>query len=541
MNSRWVAPGAVVVVTLAAFLPTLGNGFASWDDALNFLDNPHYRGLGPAQLHWMFTTFHAGHYIPLTWLSLGLDYLLWGMDPAGYHLTSLLLHAATALAFYFLALRLFRLALPSATSPAALRWGAALAALLFAVHPLRVESVASATERRDVLSGLFYVLALLCYVKAAASAAPARLRPHVSWLARLRLRLPPHVSWSARLRLRLPPLWYGLSLACFAAALLSKSIVVTLPVTLLVLDVYPLRRLGGAAGWRAPRPWLEKLPFFALSAVTAVAAFKALLPLGNTKSLQDMPVMLRLLVSVYGLLFYLQKTLLPLDLSPLYPLSFQVTWLQFGVLIAGACLAWACRRRLPAFTAAAFVYVVTVAPVIGIFQNGPQAAADRYTYLACLGWAALIGGALAHWWPRRGILVPVAAVWLAALAILTWQQTSLWKDSVSLWSQAAVVTPGMRAAHFKLAQAHAQDGRIAEAIGAYREAMRLSGPNAPWGHLAVARLLEQAGLDEAAGAEYAEALREDPTYPAACEGLMRLLKRHGGQAEAPASCLRRGS
>jgi tetratricopeptide (TPR) repeat protein len=254
-----------------------------------------------------------------------------------------------------------------------------------------------------------------------------------------------------------------------------------------------------------------------------------------------MPVTLRLLVSIYGLLFYLRKTLLPLDLSPLYPLSFQVTWLQFGLLIAGACLAWACRRRLPAFTAAAVVYVVTVAPVIGIFQNGPQAAADRYTYLACLGWAALIGGALAHWWQRRGILVPVAAAWLAALAILTWQQTSLWKDSVSLWSQAAAVTPGMRAAHFKVAQAHEQDGRIAEAIGAYREAMRLSGPTAPWGHLAVARLLEQAGLDEAARAEYAEALREDPTYPGACDGMMRLLERHGGQAEAPAPCMRRGS
>ena len=167
----------------------------------------------------------------------------------------------------------------------------------------------------------------------------------------------------------------------------------------------------------------------------------ALLPLGNTQSLQDMPLLLRLLVSVHGLLFYLQKTLLPLYLSPLYPLSFQVTWIQLGMLIAGAGFAWACRRRWPAFTAAALVYVVTVAPVIGIFQNGPQAAADRYTYLACLGWALLAGGALARWWPQRRILAPVAAAWLAALAFLTWQQTSLWRDPISLWSQAAVVSP----------------------------------------------------------------------------------------------------
>jgi protein O-mannosyl-transferase len=515
--SRWLPPIAVIALTLVAFLPVLDNGFIpNWDDRTNFLDNPYYRGLGAAQLRWMFTTFHAGHYIPLTWLSLGLDYLLWGLNPAGYHLSSLLLHAATALAFYFLALRLLRAALPPATSSAALRWGAAVAALVFAVHPLRVESVASATERRDVLSGLFYVLALLCYVKAAtasAETAPARLEPR----------------------------WYALALASFAAALLSKSIVVTLPVTLLVLDVYPLRRLGGTAGWRAPRPWLDKLPFFALSAITAIVAFEALLPLGNTKSLQDMPVMLRLLVSAYGLLFYLQKTVLPLDLSPLYPLSFQVTWLQFGVLIGGACLAWACRRRVPALTAAAIVYVVTVAPVIGIFQNGPQAAADRYTYLPCLGWAALAGGAVAHWWPRRAIVMPVVAAWLVTLAFLTWQQTSLWKDPVSLWSQAAAVTPTMRAAHFKIAQAHAQAGRIAEAIAAYREAIRLSGSRAPWGHVAIARLLEQAGLDDAARAEYAEALREDPSYQEACDGLVQMGRRRGGQALAPPSCAQRGS
>jgi len=511
--SRWLPPGLVVAVTLAAFLPTLGNGFASWDDALNFLDNPHYRGLGPAQLRWMFTTFHAGHYIPLTWLSLGLDYLLWGLHPAGYHLTSLLLHAATALAFYFVSLRLLRLALPPATAPAALHSGAALAALLFAVHPLRVESVASATERRDVLSGLFYVLALLCYLKAVERASAARPHPH----------------------------WYGLTLACFAAALLSKSIAVTLPVTLLVLDVFPLHRLGGSAGWRAPRPWLEKLPFFALSAAAATVAFAALLPLGNTQSLQSMPLHLRLLVSAYGLLFYLRKTLVPLDLSPLYPLSFQVTWPQFGVLISAACFAWICRRRWPAVTAAALVYAITIAPVVGIFQNGPQAAADRYAYLPCLGWAVLIGGAAARWWPSRRILLPVAAVWVTAVAFLTWQQTSLWRNPITLWSQAAVVSPGMRAAHFKLAQAYAVDGRIAEAIGAYREAMRLSGPSAPWGHLAIARLLEQSGLDAGARAEFAAVLREDPTSREACEGIERLSGHHGARGSASPLCPRPGS
>jgi hypothetical protein len=305
-----------------AFLPVLGNGFIpNWDDRTNFLDNPWYRGLGPAQLRWMFTTFHAGHYIPLTWLSLGLDYLLWGLDPAGYHLTSLLLHAATALAFYFLARRLFRLALPPATSPAALRWGAATAALLFAVHPLRVESVAWATERRDVLSGLFYVLALLAYLKMV-EAEPGRRRGL-------------HLA----------------SLALFVCALLSKSITVTLPVTLLVLDVYPLRRLGGPAGWRAPRPWLEKLPFFALSAAAAAVAFAALLPLGNARSVADMGLGIRTFLSVYGLAFYLFTTVAPLDLSPLYPLSVTVTWMHFAVVAGITLVAVLMHRRWPALTA----------------------------------------------------------------------------------------------------------------------------------------------------------------------------------------------
>ena len=426
--SRWLPAAAVIALTLVAFLPVLGNGFIpNWDDALNFLDNPHYRGLGPAQLRWMFTTFHAGHYIPLTWLSLGLDYLLWGLRPGGYHLTSLLLHTATALAFYFVSLRLLRLALPPATTPAALRWGAALAALLFAVHPLRVESVAWATERRDVLSGLFYVLALLCYLKAFDPAPAARLRL---------------------------PLWYGLTLACFAAAVLSKSIAVTLPVTLLVLDVYPLRRLGGPAGWRAPRPWLEKLPFFALSAAVAAVAFLAMLPLGNALSVADMGLGLRVFLSVYGLAFYLFKTVLPLDLSPLYPVFVTITWWHFAVVAGTALVAVLMRRRWPAFTAVWLVYAITLAPVLGFFHNGPQAVADRYSYLACLGWALLAGGAVAWSWSGARVVRAVAAIIVVVLVMLTAQQVRVWRDSVSLWSYAVALEPGNRIARINLGGAH---------------------------------------------------------------------------------------
>src|SRR5213596_1562525 len=231
-------PCADSLVTFIAFLPTLRNQFVDWDDFKNFLDNPYYRGLAWTQLRWMWTT-HLGHYIPLTWMTFGLDYLLWGMNPLGYHLTNLLLHAANAVVFFFVVRRILTLALPSPSEHGyALAVSSGVAALVFAIHPLRVESVAWVTERRDVLSGLFYLVAILLYLRACERGARGRG-------------------------------WYWLSVAVFGCALLSKSMVVNLPVVLLILDVYPLRRLGGALGWwsaRARRVYVEKIPFVLLAA-----------------------------------------------------------------------------------------------------------------------------------------------------------------------------------------------------------------------------------------------------------------------------------
>jgi len=242
--SPWLVPVIVALLTGAAFLPALQNGFV-WDDNNNFLLNPHYRGLGVDELRWMFTAFHLGHYIPLTWLTLGLDYLLWGMDPAGYHLTNILLHMATAVAFYFLTIQLLCLATGSVGEGKAVWVGAAFAALIFAVHPLRVESVVWITERRDVLSGLLYVLTILAYLRAI-----------------------DRVGRGVR--------WYWVSVVLFACALLSKSIAVSVPVVLLILDVYPLRRLGGPVGWwsaSARQAYREKIPFVLLAGVASAVAF----------------------------------------------------------------------------------------------------------------------------------------------------------------------------------------------------------------------------------------------------------------------------
>src|SRR5438093_50901 len=426
---RWLAPLLVALFTLAAFLPALQNQFVDWDDKDNFLDNPHYRALGWTHLRWMWTT-HLGHYIPLTWMTLGLDYLLWGMNPVGYHLTNLLLHAANAVVFFFVVRRLLTRALSSPSERGhALALSAGFASLVFAIHPLRVESVAWATERRDVLSGLFYLLTILMYLR-------------------------------AREREERGRGWYWLSVAVFVLALLSKSMVVNLPIVLLILDVYPLRCLGGVVGWwsaPARRVYVEKIPFVLLAAVASAVALMAQLSHDTMVSVVQLSGLGRLAVSMYGLSFYLWKTVAPVNLSPLYELPLTVNpWappflLSYGLVLAITAIVLALRRRVPGLPAAWLAYVVILLPVLGIFQSGSQIAADRYTYLAGPGWAASSGAGLLFCWRTSGrsktgtlATLPIAGIALCVvvgLGVLTWNQVQVWRDSEQLWSHAAGIDP----------------------------------------------------------------------------------------------------
>ena len=503
--ARWALPALVITLTLVAFIPALHHEFLGWDDAKNYLDNPLCRGLGLRQLAWMFTTFHMGHYIPLTWMTFGLDYLLWGMTPSGYHLTNILFHSATALACYFLGLRLLRAALQE-VAESDLRIGAALAALLFAVHPLRAESVAWITERRDVVSGLFYLLSVIAYLKA--------------------------VDGTDRAR----PRWYWTSVGLFTGGLLSKSIVVSLPVVLLALDVYPLHRLGGARGWRRPSVWLEKVPYVALGAAAAVIGFSALFTLGNTRSLAEMGPLYRAVLSIYGLAFYLWKSVMPFALSPLYPLDATVTWLHFGAAVALLGIAIFMRRRWPAFTVATLVYLVTLLPVLGIFQNGPQAAADRYTYLACLGWVVVLGGLAARRWAGRAVARAVLSIWVLAMLPLTWQQVAVWHDSVTLWSHALALAPENRAAHFNLAGAHEEAGRYAAAVAEYEEVARLSNRFRGRWYITIGWNYEKAKVDRLALAAFRKALTLEPGLSDACEGVTRVARRLGADPGSRPGC-----
>src|SRR5437773_4646515 len=339
---RWLAPLLVALFTLAAFLPTLQNQFVAWDDDKNFLDNPRYRGLGWAHLRWMFTAFHQGHYIPLTWVTFGMDHRLWGMKPVGYHLTNLLLHAANAVVFFFVVRRILTRALRSPSERGhALALSAGFAALVFAIHPLRVESVAWATERRDVLSGLFYLLTILVYLRACERKERGR--------------------W-----------WYWLSVALFGCALLSKSMAVSLPVVLLILNIYPLGRLGGSLGWwseAARRVYAEKIPFVLLAAAVSAIAIVAVSTVPAPASLTQLSVLGRLAVSAYGLSFYLWKMLVPVSLSPLYELGLvnpaaPPFLLSYGVVLALTVITLALRQRVPGLVAAWLVSIVILLPVL---------------------------------------------------------------------------------------------------------------------------------------------------------------------------------
>ena len=452
-------PLALALVTAVVFAPTLRGGFVDWDDPINFLENPYYRGLGWPQLRWMLTASVMGHWIPLTWLTFGADYAVWGMRPFGYHLTNVLLHAASAAVFYLVARRLLGLAMPSA-AVGSLALGAAGAALFFAIHPLRVESVAWITERRDLTSGFFFLLTVLAYLKA-----------HER---------PPDVSAG----------WRGAALAFAALALASKSIVMGLPLVLIILDVYPLRRLGPTLGdWTGARAWpiwREKIPFALLAVGTAAAAFYVQ---RTTGYLTQADPVARIGMLFYNVGFHVWKTFVPLNLAPIYELPLRLHPLEVPYLPSAIAVlaitagAWFFRGRWPAGLAIWAFYLVMLAPVTGIVHTGYHLGADRNTYLPCAGFAILVGAlvvALAEA-PRRGALRrPIAvlglgllAIWLAGLGVAASIQTMVWRDPETLWRYAIAVDPRCSICTHNLAIITSQRGDRAESLVLFERAQAL--------------------------------------------------------------------
>jgi len=458
-TAAWAVPVGIALATAVVFLPVLRAGFVDWDDPINFLENPYYRGLGWRQVRWMLTATVMGHWIPVTWLTLGTDFAIWGMNPFGYHLTNLLLHTASAVLFYFVSRRLLGLAMPAA-SPGILGLGAAAAALSFAVHPLRVESVAWITERRDLTSGLFFLLTILAYLKA-----------HER---------PPAVRAGWRLA----------SLGAAALALASKSIVMGLPLVLLILDAYPLGRLGSRVrDWCSAQAWpvwREKIPFAVLAVGTAAAAY---LVQRSTGYLTHADPGGRIGMVAYNVWFHVWKTVVPLNLSPIYEMPPQVNPLELPYLLSGVtglaitAAVWLLRRRWPAGLAVWAFYLVMLAPVAGLVHTGYHLGADRNTYVSGMGFALLVGAlaviVVLAW--RRGVLrtpivalaLGVGAIWIGSLALTARVQSFVWHDSETIWRYAIEVDPGCAICHHNLGVILGTRGDWAEAQGLLERAIAL--------------------------------------------------------------------
>jgi tetratricopeptide (TPR) repeat protein len=438
-----LAPASVALFAFLVFASVLGNGFVNWDDHLIVLENPRIRALTPANLAWMVDTFHGAQYQPLTWLTLAIDHALWGLDPAGYHLGSLLLHAANAALVTLLIAALLRRSGPSDDSAVAA--AAALGALFWALHPLRVEPVAWVSDRGNPLCALFLLLSLLAYLRGDG----------------------PRTGWP---------------IALYFGALLAKGWGMTFPAVLLVLDALVLRRFDAASRAARRAVLLEKVPYLLLAAIFALLSFKSKvvtysLATGEAHGIQE-----RLLQAGYGIWFYLAKTLLPLRLSPVYPLEPQLvqpSWLHAAGALAAAALTavlvrhWR-RRRAP--LAAWACYLILLSPVLGFAQAGPQLAADRYTYLAAIPVAALVAGALlplvSSAAARRWVL-PTAAAVLLGLSGLTRAQLAVWRDGSSLWSHAVSLHPGSGRIRFFWANTLRERGDYARAIDEYTVALEL--------------------------------------------------------------------
>lgn len=469
---------ALAGICVAAFFGILSNRFVSWDDRPNLIDNDAYKGLSFAHLRWMFTTPHAGHYQPLTWLSHAFDFTIWGgVDAFGTHLTNLILHLASTLGFFAVAQRLIAAAiarpepgLPSEASSVAgpVEIGAFVAALAFAVHPLRVESVAWATERRDVLSGAWLMLATWAYLRAADSSGTSRRG------------------------------WLGVALAAYIGSLLSKAVGITWPVVLLILDVYPLRRIAAglttdqtaqraAGGDTIRRILAEKLFFLLPAAMCAGLAMWSQRAAGALWTLDVHPLSLRIAQAFYGIVFYLWKLLIPYPLLPLYEQPTNASPLDWAYVVSAAAvvaitaIAFALRKRWRGLLAAWAVYVVTLSPMLGIAQSGPQLVADRYSYIPSMAWCTLLGGVVTTAicggffdgrWLRSLARMGIAA-WLIALVLLTRAQTSVWANTRTLWEHVLRFAPDTGLAHVNLAAELSSTGDYHAALDHATRAMTI--------------------------------------------------------------------
>ena len=481
--------------TALAYWPVGGHAFLHYDDPLHVTGNEVVqRGLTPGGVVWAFTTHTGGNWHPLTWLSYMADVSLVGLHPGAHHAINVAFHAAAALALLA--------ALARMTGAA---WPSALVALLFALHPLHVESVAWVSERKDTLSGLFFMLGLYAYARYAERRTRARFA--------------------------------AVALA-FACALASKATVVTFPLVLLLLDVWPL---GRASRERVASLVAEKLPLFALSLLVGLLAILAQQHAGAVSSTAALPLGVRFAQAMIASVAYVAKAFWPRQLAFFYPYPDTIPLWQAGgaalVLLGTTALALGLVRTRPYLAVGWLWYLVTLAPVSGVVQVGLQAMADRYTYIPLVG-LSIAGVFGARAWlsagPRAARLqAPLAAAVVLGCIALTRAQVGTWRDDVALYEHALAVTRENYLAHNNLALQLVHRGRIAEAEQHLKEALRIQ-PRYPDARSNLAGVLVQQGRVREAVDELRTAVANTPRYAPAHRNLAALLAQSGRDDEAAA-------
>jgi hypothetical protein len=471
VTDRVAIASALAIVTALFYLPVLDAGFLNWDDPPYVTANTAIRTLSWTTVRWAFTTFQEGIWHPLTWLSLALDYALYGLSPRGFHLTNVLLHVANTVLVFLVWERL-----------TGAFWRSAVLAALFGLHPMHVESVAWVTERKDVLSTFFWLLTIAAY---------ARYARRGTWTA------------------------YLLVVATFVLGLLSKPMLVTLPFALLLLDYWPLGRLS----WRAA---LEKVPLLVLALAVAAVSVVAVADV-NAQAVPDpIPRAVRLANAAVSSVRYVGLTLWPLRLSPWYshpwfegpPLTVLRVAAALAVLGAMSAIVVAVARRRPYAPVGWFWYLGTLVPVLGLLYNGRQGMADRYAYIPHIGLFVLIVWAVADlpFWHDRTAR-RLATVALVTILVLlgggTAWQTRVWHDDRTFWSYTVRTSRYSFIAHQALAAIMQNEGRTADAIPLYERALKLR-PELAKVHLQLARLLARTGHTAQADAEFRKALTLDP-------------------------------
>ena len=436
----------LIVASFVAFGRIAGNGFINYDEELYITKNDHVKsGINPESIKWAFSAVVCSNWHPLTLLSHTLDWSLFQGNAEGHHLVSLLLHIGTVLLLFFF--------LNSTTKNI---WPSAFAAALFALHPLRVESIAWAAERKDVLSMFFGLASIYAYACYAGSSKLSR---------------------------------YFLCLIFFALSLMSKPMLVTLPFVLLLLDYWPLGRWTKkisapikSRGSDIGRLLWEKVPFIFLAIVSSVVTIWAQKMGGSVASMERLPFPVRISNAITSYVSYLGKTFWPSDLAVFYPFDFYLPLWQVlissFILIVITVVVLYYIKKLPFLFVGWFWFLGTLIPVIGLVQVGKQAMADRYTYLPSIGIAIMLAWAIPLLFPckdiRKKILFPAAIAILTILSILTWQQCGYWKNSIELWNHTLQVTKDNYLAHNNLGLVLFGKGRIKEAIDHYNKALHVT-------------------------------------------------------------------